>query len=146
MEGSKEAIIALIHQQLKRLKEFDDYYAEEKEEIHMRKAKQVWKRVERCNLTRDQRITHYKRIVDHIQKIIDLPAPVDDYARMSVSEMFKRAESVQKRAAELDKLNEVVVVKKKKKKEKQPTESVGNRVKTTVAGIFESMKKRIGRK
>ncbi|PIC40241.1 hypothetical protein B9Z55_011652 [Caenorhabditis nigoni] len=89
-------------------------------------------------------MAHYKKLIAHIQKILDMPAPVDNYYRLGVDETIKRYKLIDEREAELYRLYGIV--------RREPIDFTGpiinmcNSVKTTVTGAYESMKTKIWKK
>ncbi|PIC40235.1 hypothetical protein B9Z55_011648 [Caenorhabditis nigoni] len=141
------------------VKEFDKYYDNHKERIHLHNAHKTMEKLRCNNMNRDQRMAHYKQLIAHIQEILDLPAPVDNYYKLvtssrsnfflkfvfqGVDETIKRYKSIDEREAELHRLYGIV--------QREPIDFSGpiinmcNSVKNSVTGICGSMEKRIGRK
>ncbi|CAO4371683.1 unnamed protein product [Caenorhabditis nigoni] len=132
------------YKMMKEVKEFDKYYDNHKERIHLHNAHKTMEKIRHHYLDRDQRMAHYKQLISQIQEILDLPAPVDNYYKLGVDETIKRYKSIDEREAELHRLYGIV--------QREPIDFSGpiinmcNSVKNSVTGICGSMEKRIGRK
>ncbi|PIC40441.1 hypothetical protein B9Z55_011781 [Caenorhabditis nigoni] len=98
------------HEVQKQLEEFDASYAFDVEEIHANQVMGTMMNVafQFKQVPKDQRIRHYQIAHQHIQELLKDPEPDVDYSNMSGNELVKCYESIDERAAELERLREEV--------------------------------------
>ncbi|CAO4371620.1 unnamed protein product [Caenorhabditis nigoni] len=100
-------------------------------------------------MDQDRKIENYKIISEYAQQLVNPTTPVPNYDTMPHEELIKDYNRVKY----LDEIVELLYgtepatsAKNTVKFDWTPFQNMGNRVKTAVIGIFESMKKRIGKK
>ncbi|UMM25703.1 hypothetical protein L5515_005414 [Caenorhabditis briggsae] len=64
----------------------------------------IWGPISVAN--RDQRMVHYQEIIGNLKEILNLSAPVADYAELTLEETRNRMRSVAEQSAQMDRLFE----------------------------------------